>query len=165
MVRGYLCATSHIIYKMGYQGGTCVQLRTSSTRWGIRVGTCVQLHTSSPRWGSGGLRYLCATSHIIYEMGYQGGTCVQLYLDPLTRCMYNLTTHLSSDDDGVGVWFGVKFHIRQQNFLHTHKLAYKHYMSMCEHNDLVCPESFFPFFLLQTSGKAFLFVGLHYLLI
>ena len=90
---GYLCATSHIIYEMGSQGGTCVQLHTSSMRWGLRGylcatshiiyemgsrgGTCVQLHTSSMRWGLRG--YLCATSHIIHEMGSQGGTCVQLH--------------------------------------------------------------------------------------
>ena len=58
-LRGYLCATSHIIceiYEMGYQGGTCVQLHTSSVK--------------SMRWGLRG--YLCATSHIIYEMGSQG---------------------------------------------------------------------------------------------
>ena len=144
---GYLCATSHIIYKMEYQvvlvcnfthhlqdrisGGTCVQLHTSSMRWGIRGDTCVQLHASSMRWGLMGVLvynsthhlqdgvsrgtcvqdgvhmvgggYLCATSHIIYEMGSHGGTCVQLHTSSMSlglRGIFvcNFTHHLQ---DGV----------------------------------------------------------------
>ena len=79
-LRGYLCATSHIIYEMGSQGGTCVQLHTLSVRsmrWGIRgVLVCNFTHQLSDGVSGG---YLCATSNIIYEMGSQGGTCVQLH--------------------------------------------------------------------------------------
>ena len=76
----YLCATSHIIYEMGSQGGTCVQLHTSSVRsmrWGIRgVLVCNFTHYL---WDGVSGGYFCATSHIIYEMGSQRGTCVQLH--------------------------------------------------------------------------------------
>ena len=122
---GYLCATSHIIYEMGCQRGTCVQLHTSSVRWGLRGvlvhnfthhlwygisgGICVELHTSSMIWGirrvlvcnfthhlwdgvSGG--YLCATSHIIYEMGSQGGTCVQLHTSSVRSMRWGLRRYL-----------------------------------------------------------------------
>ena len=125
---------------MGSQGGTCVQLHTSSMRWGLR-GVPVQLHTSSERsmrWGIGG-GYLCATSHIIYEMGSQGGTCMRWglrgYLCATSHIIHemgsqgvlvsNFTHHPSSahssDDDGVGggvVWCEAS-HQTAEFFAHT----------------------------------------------
>ena len=74
-----------------------MQLHTSSMEWGLR-GVLVCNFTHHPGDGvSGG--YLCATSHIIYGMGCQRGTCVQLYTSSMRWglkgvLMCNFTHHL-----------------------------------------------------------------------
>ena len=80
---------------MGYQEGTCVQLHTLSTRWGLK-GVLVCNFTHHLRDLQDGVSggYLCATSHIIYEMGSEGSTCVQLHTSSMRSTRWGIRGYL-----------------------------------------------------------------------